>query len=511
MKKNYENINSLSEIMNDANDFMVDRIRHLNQLEERGINPYPYKYKEVIHSRFIIENFDNFNEEKIFTVAGRVMLMRNMGNVAFLNIRDQEGDIQIYLNKSALGTLKYEQIKLFDIGDIIGFEGKVFKTKTGEITIKATDLTFLAKSIRPLPEKYHGIQDADLRQRHRSLDMIMNNDVRKRFINRARAMTAIREFMNNLDFVEAETPILDTKYGGGEARPFVTNVNAIDCEVFMNVSPELYLKRLMVGGIERVYTMGRSFRNEGIDRTHYPEFTLFECYMAYADYNDMMVLMEDLYEYVFLKVNGSTKIVYDNVEIDFKAPWRRATMCDLVKLDTGLDVLNLSKDDIIQALCSKELLIDKNEVSLDFTSMSKGDIIMELFDVYSASKLQQPTFVIDFPAESSPLCKLHRENTDLIERFEPYAFGVELGNAYSELNDPLRQRILLHEQAIKLRAGLETASPMDEEFAVAIDTGMPPAGGLGIGIDRMMMFLTNAYSIKNQQLNYQKLCFDLCV
>lgn len=497
MRENYENINSLSEIMNDANDFMVDRIRHLNQLEKRGVNPYPYKFKEVVHSSSIIENYDNITELQMFTVAGRVMLLRNMGNVAFLNIRDQEGDIQVYLNKSTLGAEKYELIKLFDIGDIIGFEGSVFKTKTGEITIKATDFTFLTKAIRPLPEKYHGIQDADLRQRHRSLDMIMNNDVRKRFINRAKAMAAIREFMNNLDFVEAETPILDTKYGGGEAKPFVTNVNAMDLEVYMNVSPELYLKRLMVGGIERVYTMGRSFRNEGIDRTHYPEFTLFECYMAYADYNDMMELMENLYEFVFLKVNGSTKIIYDNVEIDFKAPWKRATMCDLVKLDTGLDVINLSKEDIIQAICSKGLLTDKADMCLDYTSLSKGDIIMELFDAYSASKLQQPTFVTDFPAESSPLCKLHRENADLIERFEPYAFGVELGNAYSELNDPLRQRMLLNEQANKLRAGLETASPMDEEFAVAIDTGMPPAGGLGIGIDRMMMFLTNAYSIKD--------------
>jgi lysyl-tRNA synthetase class 2 len=497
MKKNYENISDLSEIMRDSNELIVDRIRHLNQLEERGINPYPYKFKEVIHSRFIHDNFAHFDEEQLLTVAGRVMLMRNMGNATFLNIRDQEGDIQVYLSKSNLGPEKYEQIKLFDIGDIIGFEGNVFRTKTGEITIKAQELSLLTKSIRPLPEKYHGIQDADLRQRHRSLDMIMNNDVRERFINRARAMSAIREFMNGLNFVEAETPILDTKYGGGEAKPFVTNVNAMDLEVFMNVSPELYLKRLMVGGIERVYTMGRSFRNEGIDRTHYPEFTLFECYMAYADYHDMMELMENLYEYVFLKVNGSTKIVYDGIEIEFKAPWKRATMCDLVKLDTGLDVLNMSKDEIVEAIASKELLININEQNLDIASMTKGDIIMELFDAYSASKLQQPTFVIDFPAESSPLCKLHRENADLIERFEPYANGVELGNAYSELNDPLRQRILLHEQASKLRAGLETASPMDEEFALAIDIGMPPAGGLGIGIDRMMMFLTNSYSIKD--------------
>lgn len=497
MYREYENINRLREIMSDANDFVADRIKHMNQLEENGICVYPYKFKNVTHTNVIISNFDSISEEQTFTIAGRVMLHRNMGNVTFLNIRDQEGDIQIYLNKGILGVEQYELVRLFDIGDIVGFEGNVFKTKTGEITIKATNFTILSKSVRPLPEKYHGIQDADLRQRHRSLDMIMNNDVRKRFINRSRAMAAIREFMSNQGFVEAETPILDTKYGGGEAKPFVTSVNAMDCEVYMNVSPELYLKRLMVGGIERVYTMGRSFRNEGIDRTHYPEFTLFECYMAYADYNDMMVLMENLYEFVFLKINGSTKITYDGVEIDFKAPWRRATMCDLVRQDTELDVLKLSKDEIIHSIKFNNFLKEKIEEGMDLSSMSKGEIIMELFDAYSAERLIQPTFVIDFPAESSPLCKLHRENHELIERFEPYAFGVELGNAYSELNDPIRQRILLHEQASKLRAGLETASPMDEEFAVAIDTGMPPAGGLGIGIDRLMMFLTNSYSIKD--------------
>jgi lysyl-tRNA synthetase class 2 len=310
-------------------------------------------------------------------------------------------------------------------------------------------------------------------------------------------MSAISEFMDSLGFVEAETPILDTKYGGGEAKPFITKVNAIDCDVYMNVSPELYLKRLMVGGIERVYTIGRSFRNEGIDRTHYPEFTLFECYMAYADYNDMMKLMENLYEFVFNKVNGSTKILYDGIEIDFRAPWRRASMCELVLEDTGIDVLSMSREAIIEAIDAERLLSEQIAAGMDINQKSKGELVLELFDAYSAPKLMQPTFVIDFPAESSPLCKLHRENPELIERFEPYAFGVELGNAYSELNDPLRQRILLYDQASKLRAGLETASPMDEEFAVAVDTGMPPAGGLGIGIDRMMMFLTNSYSIRD--------------
>jgi lysyl-tRNA synthetase class 2 len=300
-----------------------------------------------------------------------------------------------------------------------------------------------------------------------------------------------------MNFVEAETPILDTKYGGGEAKPFITSVNAMDCEVFMNVSPELYLKRLMVGGIERVYTIGRSFRNEGIDRTHYPEFTLFECYMAYADYNDMMRLTENLYEYVFQKVIGRTKIVYDGTEIEFKAPWARLRMCDLVLSDTGIDVENMTVEEIRTQVRSKDLLNELVNEGFNIDEASKGDLIMNLFGEYSAEKIVQPTFVIDFPIESSPLCKVHRQNPDLIERFEPYILGVEIGNAYSELNNPLRQRVLLYDQASKLRAGLETASPMDEEFALAIDTAMPPAGGLGLGIDRMIMFLTEAYSIKD--------------
>ena len=497
MFRDYVNIESLRTIMSDANEFVTQRVKKLNKLIDQGINPYPYSFKNTIHSKSIIDNFENIDEEQCFTVAGRVMLMRRMGKVIFLTLRDQEGDIQAYFNKAVLGEEKFEFLKLIDIGDIIGIEGTVFKTKTGEITLRSNNATMLSKSIRPLPEKFHGIQDADLKQRHRSLDMIMNNEVKKRFIKRSRAMSAIREFLDGQEFIEAETPILDTKYGGGEAKPFVTFVNAIDSEVYMNVSPELYLKRLMVGGIERVYTLGRSFRNEGIDRTHYPEFTLFECYMAYADYTDMMKLMENLYDYVFNKINGSTKVSCDGLEIDFKAPWRRATMCDLVKEETGIDVEHMSREEIVENIKGKGLLTEKQSEGLDLKEASKGELIIELFEGYSEGKLIQPTFVIDYPAESSPLCKVHRRNPELIERFEPFACGVELGNAYSELNSPLKQRVLLHEQANKLRAGLETASPMDEEFAVAIDTGMPPAGGLGIGIDRMMMFLTEAYSIKD--------------
>jgi lysyl-tRNA synthetase class 2 len=497
MYNNYVELNSLQEIMQDANEFNVERIKKLNELLNRGINPYQYSFDSNTTSTHVIDNFDSINSEERFILSGRIMLLRRMGKVAFLNLRDGSGNIQIYVSKNDLGEEAYGVIKLLDIGDIIGVEGTVFKTKTNEITIKGLNITVLSKSIRPLPEKYHGIQDTDLRQRHRSLDMIMNEDVRDRFVDRSKAMYTIREFMNSKGFMEMETPILDTKYGGGEAKPFITNVNALDCEVFMNVSPELYLKRLMVGGIDRVYSMGRSFRNEGIDRTHYPEFTLFECYMAYADYNDMMRIMEDLYEYVFTKIKGTTKAVYDGVEVDFKAPWKRETMCDLVHKDTGIDVERLTKEEIVHLIMEKSLLEEEQREGCSVEETSKGDLILTLFEAYCEDKLIEPTFVIDFPLDSSPLCKAHRSNPELIERFEPYAFGVELGNAYSELNNPLRQRILLHEQAAKLRAGFETASPMDEEFAVAIDVAMPPAGGLGIGIDRMMMFLTNSSSIRD--------------
>ncbi len=497
MYNNYVELNNLQQIMQDANEFNVERIKKLNELLSRGINPYPYTFESNTTSTYITKNFDKIDSKEKFILSGRIMLLRRMGKVTFLNLRDQNGNIQVYISKNDLGEDAYGVIKLLDVGDIIGVEGFTFKTKTEEITIKALNVTVLSKSIRPLPEKYHGIQDMDLRQRHRSLDMIMNEDVRDRFVNRANAMYAIREFMNSKGFMEMETPILDTKYGGGEAKPFITNVNALDCEVFMNVSPELYLKRLMVGGIDRVFSMGRSFRNEGIDRTHYPEFTLFECYMAYADYNDMMRIMEDLYDHVFTKIKRTTKAVYDGIEIDFKVPWKRETMCNLVLKDTGIDVERLTKEKIIPLIIEKGLLEEAQRDGFNIEEANKGDLILRLFEAYCEDKLIEPTFVIDFPLDSSPLCKVHRENPELIERFEPYAFGVELGNAYSELNNPLRQRILLHEQAAKLRAGLETASPMDEEFAVAIDVAMPPAGGLGIGIDRMMMFLTNSSSIRD--------------
>ncbi|MEG2016966.1 MAG: lysine--tRNA ligase [Clostridium sp.] len=496
MYEQYTELENLRNVMDDANEFNVERIKKLNELIARGINPYPYTFNADTATTYVLENFDSLSEEDSFILSGRIMLMRRMGKATFMHIRDQQGDIQIFVSKANLGEEAYGIVKLLDVGDIIGVQGNPFKTKTGEISINARVLTMLSKSIRPLPEKYHGIQDADLRQRHRSLDMIMNPEVRDRFKMRSRAMFAMREFMENQGFLEMETPILDTKYGGGEAKPFVTKVNALDCEVFMNVSPELYLKRLMVGGLDRVYSVARAFRNEGIDRTHYPEFTLMECYMAYADYNDMMELMENMYEFIFTKVKGTTKATFDGMEIDFKAPWRRATMCDLVHEHTGINVEPMEREAIVSEIRAKGLLEEAEREGFDIDNAVKGDLILMLFESYCEDKLINPTFVTDFPLDSSPLCKGHRSNPELIERFEPYAFGVELGNSYSELNNPLKQRELLADQADKLRAGLETASPMDEEFAVAIDVAMPPAGGLGVGIDRMMMFLTDSPSIR---------------
>lgn len=497
MYEQYLDPNNLKRIMKDANEYNIERVKKLIEIVDRGVNPYPYSFNPDTTSQYIRENFDGIKEEEQFILSGRIMLLRRMGKATFLNIRDKTGDIQVFVGKNNIGEDQYEMVKLIDVGDILGVKGQAFKTRTGEITIRAFEITLLSKSVRPLPEKYHGIQDAELRQRHRSLDMIMNPEVRERFVNRSKAIYAMREFMHERGFLEMETPILDTKYGGGEAKPFITKVNALDCEVYMNVSPELYLKRLMVGGIDRVYSVARAFRNEGIDRTHYPEFTLMECYMAYADYNDMMKLMEDMYEYIFTKVKGTTKAVYDGKEIDFKAPWKRETMCNLVHSFTGIDVEHISREEIVSSIKEKELLKESQEKGLNIDEAAKGDLITALFEENCEHNLIEPTFVTDFPVDSSPLCKGHRTNPELIERFEPYAFGVELGNAYSELNNPLKQRELLKDQADKLRGGLETASPMDEEFAVAIDVAMPPAGGLGIGIDRMIMFLTDSSSIRD--------------
>ncbi|GAA0182319.1 lysine--tRNA ligase [Clostridium sediminicola] len=497
MYTRYTDIENLKEIMPDANEYNVNRIAKINRIHENGRNPYPYSFRDTTHIYYILDKFEAIEDEDIFSIAGRIMLIRDMGKTIFMNIKDESGNIQLYLNAKLLGKEDFSEVKNLDVGDIIGTIGTIFKTKTGEITLRVKELVLLTKSIRPLPEKFHGIQDVELRERYRSLDMIMNDDVKNRFINRSRAITAIRDFLNSRGYYEVDTPILDTKYGGGEAKPFVTHVNALNTDAYLTVSPELFLKRFIVGGIEKVYTFCRAFRNEGIDRTHYPEFTLLECYQAYSDYRDMMELMENVYDNTFRKVLGSTVVNIERVSVDFKAPWRRVTMYDLVNEELGIELNSMNEIQIKEYVTENNLFPQMQLNKSQVEDMSKGYLILNLFETFCESKIIQPTFVIDYPYETSPLCKTHRENTELIERFEPFAAGVELGNAYSELNDPIRQRELLKEQSDKLRAGLETASPMDEEFARAVDVGMPPTGGLGVGIDRLIMFLTEASSIKD--------------
>jgi lysyl-tRNA synthetase class 2 len=374
------------------------------------------------------------------------------------------------------------------MGDYIGVNGIIFKTKTGELTVKCLKYTVLAKSLRPLPEKYHGIQDIEIKYRQRYLDLIMDDKSKQVFVQRTKIITAVREFLNSKGFMEVETPILETIYGGAAAKPFITHHNELDMKLFLRISLELPLKKLIAGGYEKVYQIVRDFRNESIDTTHNPEFTMMECYWAYADYNDTMELVEDCYDYVALKVLGTTKITYQDKEIELKKPWKRLTMKDALKEYVGIDVDSMENDDI------KELL-DKHKIEYR-GNMSRGLLINQLFKIVE-EKLIQPVFIIDHPKETTPLCKLHRKNHDLIERFEPYINGWEIANAYSELNDPIRQRYLLEEQAKELRAGLEESNPMDEEFCTAVDYGMPPMSGLGVGIDRMIMLLTNSASIRD--------------
>lgn len=469
----------MKHLFDDFNEHISNRLEKVNNLREEGINPYPYSFKR----EHLISELDTINNS--YTVAGRIMLLRNMGKSCFLNIRDSSGDIQVYMNAKVINLIIMNNI---EVGDIIGVSGELFETKTKEMTIRSQSVEVLTKSIRPLPDKHKGLQDPETKVRHRSLDMVMNPSVRDTLIKRAHGMSAIRTFMMDRGYLEMDTPILDMSYGGGEAQPFVTTVNALSSQAFLSVSPELYLKRYIVGGIDRVYTFSRAFRNEGIDKTHYPEFTLFECYQSYADYNDMMDLMENLYAYTFTRVNGSTKAIINGIEVDFKAPWKRVKMLDMVADVFGINLEEISDDDL-RLLCEKTV---KEEVA----NRSRGEMIYELFEAECEHRIVDPTFITDYPYETSPLCKTHRDNDQLIERFEPFVVGIELGNAYSELNDPIRQRELLYDQAEALRGGLDTALPMDEVFTKAIDIGMPPTGGLGIGIDRLMMFLTGSSHIK---------------
>jgi lysyl-tRNA synthetase, class II len=472
------------------NHLIAERIKKLNQLKEYGINPYPYKFNQTHHSIELKNKYEHLNVEQVtddhVAVAGRIVALRRLGKATFMQLLDNDGKIQILLNEN--DTKNYEQIKLLDMGDYIGVNGIVIKTKTGELTVKCVEYTLLSKSLRPLPEKYHGLQDVEIKYRQRYLDLIMDEKSKKVFLLRTRIISAIREFLNTKGFMEVETPILETIYGGAAAKPFITHHNELEMKLYLRISLELPLKKLIAGGFEKVYQMGKVFRNESIDTNHNPEFTLMECYWAYADYHDQMELVEDCYNYVALKVLGTTKITYQGKEIDLKKSWKRLTMKDALKEYAQIDVDNLSPEDI-------KGLLDKHKIEYRY-DMGKGLLINQLFKIVE-DKLIQPIFITDHPKETTPLCKLHRKNHELIERFEPYINGWEIGNAYSELTDPIRQRYLLEEQAKELRAGLEESNPMDEEFCTAVDYGMPPMSGLGLGIDRMVMLFTDSVSIRD--------------
>jgi len=460
------------------------RLEKLSWLRQNGVEPFAYRFEQKHH----ISDITNKKAKKTISIAGRVVSLRKMGKASFGDLEDATGRIQFYIKEDIIGKKAYEIFRKIDLGDIIGLEGGIFKTKTKELSVKVKKLTLLTKSLRPLPEKWHGLQDPELRYRQRYLDLIANKDVREIFIKRTKIISLVREFLNSKGFLEVEIPTLQTVYGGAEARPFKTHLNALDMNLFLSISPELHLKRLLVGQFEGVYTICKNFRNEGVDRTHNPEFTMMECYWAYKDYNDMMKLTEELVVYIVKIIHKKTKIKYQNQTIDFKLPWKRMTMFEALKNLAKIDVEKMTDDQLSHEVA--KLPVTKKKETRD-------EMINALFEELVGPKLIQPTFIKDYPLGVCPLTKLHRKDKRLVERFEGFINGVEIANAYSELNDPIDQMKRLQEQEEKRKHGDEEAEPMDEDFIRALQYGMPPTGGLGIGIDRLVMFLTNAPSIKD--------------
>ena len=466
------------------------RLEKLQAMQEAGADPFVLtKYDVTHHSAEVKENFEAL-EGKTVRVAGRMMSKRVMGKASFCNIQDLQGKIQSYVARDSIGEDPYKAFKKFDIGDIIGIEGEVFQTKTGEISIHASEITLLSKSLQVLPEKFHGITNTDMRYRQRYVDLIMNQDVKDTFIKRSKIISAIRKYLDGQGFMEVETPMLVSNAGGAAARPFETHFNALDLDIKLRISLELYLKRLIVGGMERVYEIGRVFRNEGLDTRHNPEFTLMELYQAYTDYHGMMDLTENLYRYVAEEVLGTTKITYNGIQMDLGKPFERITMLDAVKKYSGVDFNEIHTLEEARAI-AKEHHIEYEE------RHQKGDILNLFFEEFVEEHLVQPTFVMDHPIEISPLTKKKPENPDYVERFEFFMNGWEMANAYSELNDPVDQRERFKAQEALLAQGDEEANTTDEDFLYALELGMPPTGGIGFGIDRMVMLLTDSPAIRD--------------
>ena len=474
----------------DTNQLLQIRREKLAELQGNGQDPFLItKYDVTHHSQDIKDQFEEL-EGKTVSMAGRMMSKRVMGKASFCNIQDLKGNIQSYVARDSVGEDAYKNFKKLDIGDIIGVEGQVFRTKTGEISIHASKITLLSKSLQILPEKFHGLTNTDLRYRQRYVDLIMNPEVKDTFIKRSRILSAIRRYLDGQGFMEVETPMLVANAGGAAARPFETHFNALDEDFKLRISLELYLKRLIVGGLERVYEIGRVFRNEGLDTRHNPEFTLMELYQAYTDYNGMMDLTENLYRYVAKEVLGTTTIVYNGVEMDLGKPFRRITMADAVKEYAGVDWNKVETVKQAREL-AKEHHIEYEE------RHGKGDILNLFFEEYAEEHLIQPTFVMDHPVEISPLTKKKPDNPDYVERFEFFMNGWEMANAYSELNDPIDQRQRFAQQDANAAAGDEEAEHTDEDFLNALEIGMPPTGGIGFGIDRMCMLLTDSAAIRD--------------
>ena len=483
-----ENVND--EI--DMNHLMKIRREKLEELQEKGENPFDVtKYDRTHNSKQVIDNYDEL-EGKDVSVAGRIMAKRIMGKASFCHIQDMQGKLQSYVSLNDLGEEKYKEFKTYDIGDIVGIKGFVFKTKTGEISVHAKEIKLLSKSLRPLPEKFHGLKDTDLRYRQRYTDLIVNPEVKNTFLLRSKIIKTIRKILEEKGYLEVETPILNTISGGATARPFITHHNTLDINMYLRIALELNLKRLIVGGFDKVFEMGRVFRNEGMDIRHNPEFTMLELYAAYEDYHDMMDLTEEIFSRTAKEVLGTTKIEYQGQEIDLTPKWKRISMIESIKDVTGIDFNSIETDEEAVSLAR-----EKGIEIPDKTKETRGDIISLFFDEYVEKTLIQPTFIYDYPVEISPLAKKSLKDNRLTERFEVFIGGREYGNAFSELNDPIDQYERFKKQVEAREAGDEEAGMMDEDYVQALEIGLPPTGGLGIGIDRLIMLLTDSASIRD--------------
>ena len=487
MNKDQQNVIDNQE---DLTEVLRVRREKLAKLQEMGRDPFVQsRYDRTNYSMDIKNNFEEM-EGKVVKIAGRIMSKRLQGKAGFIDIQDQEGRIQCYVRKDRIGEEDYDLFKTYDIGDIIGLEGEVFKTKKEEISVKANAVVLLSKSLQVLPEKYHGLKDQDIRYRQRYVDLIVNPEVKDTFLTRTKALKALRSFLDERGFLEVETPILNTIAGGANARPFVTHHNTLDIPMYLRIANELYLKRLIVGGFDKVYEMGRMFRNEGMSIKHNPEYTAMELYQAYADYEDMMKITEELISHMAEVATGSTVVNYQGTEIDFKPPWRRMTMIECVKEYTGVDFDTIETDE--------EALAIAREKGIEITpGMRRGEVINAFFEEFGEDKLIQPTFITHHPVEVSPLAKRNAEDPRKTDRFEAFANKWELANAFSELNDPIDQKGRFMDQLRKKELGDDEACDMDEDFINALEVGLPPTGGLGIGIDRVMMLLTNSASIRD--------------